>query len=80
MGNTAKNGFFNAFSPNKLNGKLDTWRTYGRKISHTYNEYSQKKLAHNNNKKSQYSDPETLYETFGKLKLKLPSLIDVEEI
>lgn len=81
--NTGKNGFFNAFSPNKLNGKLETWRTYGRKISHTYKEYSQKKLlqkAHNNNKDSKYSEVEVLYDSFGKLKQKLPLLIEVEEI
>lgn len=81
--NTSKNGFFNAFFPNKLNGKLETWRTYGRKISHTYNEYSQKKLspiAHNNNKDSKYSEVEVLYDSFGKLKQKLPLLTDVEEI
>lgn len=76
--NIGKNGFFNAFSPNKVNGKLDTWRTYGRKISHTYNEYSQKKLT-TIAKESIYSEVEVLYDSFGKLKQKLPRLIDVEE-
>lgn len=80
--NTSKNGFFNAFSPNKLSGKLETWRTYGRKISHTYREYLQKKLlpiAHNNKKESKYSEAEVLYDSFGKLKQKLPRLTDIEE-
>lgn len=80
---TSKNGFFNAFSPNKFSGELDTWRSYGRKISHTYNDYSQKKLSpivSKSNKKSKYSEPNILYESFGRLKQKLPRMTDVEDI